>query len=284
MNPNINLFSQIPDAMEAGASIAPPTTNGFYRSRIYTASASINPLIVACDPILTLAANLQAIEYPTDRAKFLEDLSHEIRAFEHRARLANYPENIITSARYAICCLLDETIALTSEWGKDNGWLHNNLLAIFHNENYGGEYFFTIVEHTLKDITPNLHLIELLYLCLSFGFAGKHRNTEYGKSELASITNNLYQTICQYRHISQRSLFVFDPNSQIETQQKQDDYPAFIPKINTAKLLCFATAFALIISSIIYFGIHLKLRNISHPLYPLIEHSILGKNNGANQA
>jgi len=282
MNPNINLFSQVSNAMETGAAIALPISNGFYRSRIYTASTSINPLIVACDPILTLMTNLKNIEYPSDRNRFLEDLAHEIRAFEHRAGLANYPENIITAARYALCCLLDETIALTSEWGKNNGWLHNNLLTIFHNENYGGEYFFTMIERSLENITPNLHLIELLYLCLNFGFAGKHRNTEHGKSELASITNKLYQAICQYRRISQHNLFVFDQKTQDQPQQEQNYSLTFIPQINTAKLLGFAMVFALIISSVIYFGIHLKLRNISKPLYPLIEHSIISKNNGAN--
>ncbi|MEI8054773.1 MAG: type IVB secretion system protein IcmH/DotU [bacterium] len=273
MDRDINLFSQTQNTMETGETITLPISSGLYRSRIYTTSASINPLIVACDPILTLVASLKTIEYPSDRNKFLEDLAHEIRAFEHRARFTNYPENIITAARYALCCLLDETIALTSEWGKDNGWLNNNLLTIFHNENYGGEYFFTIIDRALENIAHNLHLIELLYLCLNFGFAGKHRNTAYGKSELASVTNKLYQTICQYRRISQRNLFVFDPKIQSQPQQEQ---------ISMAKLFSFATVFALIIGSVIYFSIHLKLRSISQPLYPLIEHSIISKNNGIN--
>lgn len=271
MDANANLFSLISSSMES---------KGFYRSRIYTLNTSINPLVVACDPILTLTATLKNIEYPTDRNKFLEDLAHEIRAFEHRAKIANYPESIITQARYALCCLLDETIALTSEWGKNNGWLHNNLLTIFHNENYGGEYFFTIIDRALENTTANLHLIELLYLCLSFGFAGKHRNTEYGKSELASLTNNLYQVISQYRRINHRGLFVYDPHTQ---STEQDYRPILVTRIKTIKLLGFAIALALIISSIIYLTIHLQLRNISQSLYPLIEHSVISKNNGANQ-
>jgi type IV/VI secretion system ImpK/VasF family protein len=278
----MNVFSQAPIAMETDSAVTLQIPKGFYRSRIYTASASINPLIVACDPILTLAASLKTIEYPSDRNKFLEDLAHEIRAFEHRAKLANYPENIITASRYALCCLLDEAIALTAEWGKDNGWLHNNLLTIFHDENYGGEHFFTIIDRSLENVASSLHLIELLYLCLSFGFAGKHRNTEYGRSELVSITNNLYQAICQYRRINHHGLFVFDPKTKTESQQEQNYSLAFIPQMTKKKLLIFSTLFALIISGVIYFSIHLKLRNISQSLYPLIKHSITGKNNGTN--
>lgn len=248
-----------------------PTQKRFYRSRIYTSNVSISPLIVACDPIIALMATLKTVEYPPDRGKFLEDLAHEIHAFGHRAQIANYQENIVNSARYALCCLLDETIALNSEWGKDNGWLQNNLLTIFHNEGYGGEHFFTIIDRALEDAAANLHLLELLHLCLSFGFAGKHRNTQHGKNELASITNNLYQIICQHRPYTSRSLFICE---QKPVESKLEYRKDFTPKIKTAKLLGIATIAALAISSVIYLGIHLKLRSISKPLYPLIEHGI----------
>ena len=279
MEQNVDLFSQISSNLEADVAALPPISNGFYRSRIYSSNISINPLIVACDPILTLIATLKTIEYPTDRNRFLENLAHEIRAFEHRALHANYPKNIITAGRYALCCLLDETIALTSEWGRNDGWLNNNLLAMFHNENYGGKYFFTIVNNALKSVPQNLHLIELLYLCLSFGFAGKHRNTKYGKNELAAITNNLYQAICQYHRTNGHGLFVYDPETQNQPQP-QEDYHT--PQITTLKLFGIATALALIMSGMIYFGIHLKLHNISQPLYQQIEHGINIKSKDEN--
>lgn len=279
MDQNVDLFSQISNELETDVATLSPTSNGFYRSRIYNSNISINPLIVACDPILTLIATLKTIEYPTDRNSFLENLAHEIRAFEHRALHTNYPKNIITAARYALCCLLDETVALTSEWGKNNGWLHDNLLAMFHNENYGGEHFFTIIDNALKNIPQNLHLIELLYLCLSFGFAGKHRNTQSGESELASVTNNLYQAICQHHRTNVNGLFIYDPETQ-NHPQSQPNYHT--PQITAPKLFGIATALALIISSMIYFGIHLKLHNISQPLYQQIEHGINIKSKDEN--
>jgi type VI secretion system protein ImpK len=248
------------------------SVGGFYRSRIYTSDISINPLVVACDPILSLVTTLKNIEYPIDRNRFLEDLAHEIRSFEHRARIENYPENIITNARYVLCCLLDETIALTSEWGKNGGWLQNNLLTIFHNENYGGEHFFTIINRTLENIAANLHLIELLYLCLSFGFAGKHRNTEYGKNELAYITNNLYQIICKHRHTSNRNLFICDPKPEKNYE------PVTTPSIKNIKLPRMAIIMGLFISSTIYLGIYLKLHDISKPLYSQIEYNLKDEN------
>jgi type VI secretion system protein ImpK len=239
------------------------TLKGFYRSRICTSNVSINPLIAACDPIFILVTNLKNIEYPNDRNQFLEDLKHEINAFVHRAQMANYNENIITTARYGLCCLLDETIS-TSEWSKNNAWIQNNLLSSFYKENYGGESFFEIMNNALENIPANFHLIELLYLCLSFGYAGKYKNMEHGKSELDSLANKLYQIICQYRYTNNKNLFLYGQKSkQLES----------VPQIKTSKLFSIAIAGALIISGLIYFSIHLKLRNISEPLYATIDDS-----------
>ena len=82
MDANTNLYSLISKAMESNETASPPNTNGFYRSRIYTSNTSINPLVVACDPILTLIAILKTVEYPPDRNKFLEDLAHEFPGVE----------------------------------------------------------------------------------------------------------------------------------------------------------------------------------------------------------
>jgi type VI secretion system protein ImpK len=280
MSSRANLFSPTLNIIETNEAISSPASGGFYRSRIYTSGASINPLIVACDPILTFAAALKAIEYPPDRNKFLEDLAHEIRAFEHRAQIANYQDEVITAARYALCCLLDETIALNSEWGKNNGWLHNNLLSIFYDESYGGEYFFTIINRALENPTANLHLIELLYLCLSFGFIGKYYDAEYGKSELSSIVNELYQIVCQHRYLDRRSLFLCEPKP--DSQAKPDYNSRHVSRVGVSKLIGIAVIGALIVSGFIYFGIHLKLRNISKPLYPLIERGVNIQNKGEN--
>jgi type VI secretion system protein ImpK len=274
MNSNVNLFLQTTNtSIESDEATPILTPSGFYRSRIYNLNTSINPLIAACDPILTLVTNLKNIEYPVDRNKFLEDLAHEIRAFVHRAQLANYQENVITAARYTLCCLVDEKIALTSEWGKNNGWLQNNLLTIFHNESYGGNHFFTIIKNAMENTNLNLHLIELLYLCLSFGFTGKYRDAEHGKSELTSLNNKLYQIICQYRRIEHPDLFVCD--SDINLKPKHHHSSIFtLATTNTLKTLGITTVFALALSGLIYLGIKFKLHYISKPLYPLIEQNI----------
>lgn len=253
------------------------TAGGFYRSRIYSSSANINPLVAACDQLLSLAATLKTIDYPEDSAKFLQDLVHEIRSFEHRAQLAKYPPDVIVAARYAVCCLLDETIAQTP-WGQENSWDKNNLLSLFHNETYGGVRFFVIIDDALKDVVNNLHLIELLYLCLNFGFTGKYQKLKNGQNKLVAITNDLYQIIGQYSLNNQKNILI----SNEESASEQND---IIPTgsrtyIDTKKLLLLAVCFAITISGLIYLGISLKLNYLSKPIYTALEQ--LAKNRGEN--
>lgn len=237
--------------------------NGFYRSRIYTSKVNINSLVAASDPILTLVTTLQSSNYPEDRKKFLDNLAHEVRAFEHHAKMANYQKNTIANARYILCCLLDETIALTSEWGKDNGWLHNNLLSIFHNEYYGGEDFFKIITESLKNATVNLHLIELAYICLSLGFTGKYRGTDDSASAIAKLTDSLYKVISQHRStLGDKNLFVCEQEAPAEQSKSVLKY---LSKSN--KLIIITIASSLLIAGTIYLTIDTKLNNLTKPIY-----------------
>src|SRR3972149_7855012 len=268
MNPDTSLLSDSPNKMWSFEKTTPfPATNGCYRSRIYTSNININPLVAACDQILSLAIALKTTEFPDNNTQFLQDLSHEIRSFEHHAQIANYQSNIIIAARYALCCLLDETIAST-QWGQTNNWDEKNLLTLFHNENYGGARFFSIIDRSLEKITANLHLIELLYLCLNLGFVGKYQNIEHGQSELVAITNRLYQIIGQHNHLNRKNLLIHEPI--LEPQQNQEA-PTITSTIKPKKLFGIAIAAAIVISGLIYFGINLKLNNTSKQIHTLLE-------------
>lgn len=237
--------------------------NGFYRSRIYISKININSLVAASDPILTLVTTLQNSSYPEDRKKFLDNLAHEVRAFEHHAKMANYQKNTIANARYILCCLLDETIALTSEWGKDDGWLHNNLLSIFHNESYGGEDFFKIITESLKNATVNLHLIELAYVCLNLGFTGKYRGVDDGASAITRLTDSLYEIISQHRSaLGDKDLFVCEQEAPIE---QLISAPKYLSKLN--KLIIITVTSSLLIAGTIYLTIETKLNNLTRPIY-----------------
>lgn len=170
----------------------------YYRSKIYTANFGINPLIAAASALFTLAAKLHNSESYTDINGLYQQLIHEIRAFENNAQAQQYRSDTILVTRYILCSFLDETILNTS-WGKISNWERHRLLVTFHNEAQGGERFFMILERLSEDVAVHIDLLELIYICLSYGFEGKYRNLEFGKIELETVTEKLFESIRYYR-------------------------------------------------------------------------------------
>jgi type VI secretion system protein ImpK len=118
----------------------------------------------------------------------------------HSQLYINWNKEITLTARYLICCLLDELV-LSTPWGADSIWSHQTLLGKYHNETSGGEKFFLIVNKLLEQPQRNIDLIELCYVCLSAGFCGKYRVSKQGESELLQVSQKMYQHIEQHRPI-----------------------------------------------------------------------------------
>ncbi len=166
----------------------------YYRSKVYTATLGINPLIAAASTLFTLAAKLRESEAYTDINGLYQQLTHEIRAFENNAQAQKYRSDIILVARYVLCALLDEIILNTS-WGKISNWERHKLLITFHSEQNGDERFFAILDRIIEDPALHIDLLELLYLCLNYGFEGKYRYQENGRAMLETIIDRLFERI-----------------------------------------------------------------------------------------
>src|SRR5690606_37076980 len=122
-----------------------------------------------------------------------------------RARGSGEPPDHVLAARYLLCTALDETV-LNTPWGSQSAWAEQTLLSTFHNETWGGEKFFQLLDRLVQDPRRNLHLLELMYLLLALGFQGKYRIRERGRAELEQIQANLFQTIRMQRGDFERSL------------------------------------------------------------------------------
>ena len=181
-----------PASSSTRAPLASPQS--YYRSKIYTATLGINPLIASASALFTLATKLRDSESYTDINGLYQQLIHEIRAFENNAQAHQYRSDIILVSRYILCSFLDETILHTS-WGKISNWERHRLLVTFHNEANGGERFFIILDRLSEDVAVHIDLLELMYICLSFGFEGKYRHAEFGKLELDAVTEKLFESI-----------------------------------------------------------------------------------------
>lgn len=159
---------------------------------------SLNPLISLAASLLSEVVRLKNTYQAEDLHSLKDRLSAEIRLFEHHALQDSGDSSEVMAARYVLCTAIDEAVA-TTPWGNESAWSQMSLLSSFHNETFGGEKFFQLLERLSRNPVKHLHLLELMYLCLSLGFEGKYRVMPRGTLELEVIRDSLYRQIRQLR-------------------------------------------------------------------------------------
>ena len=156
----------------------------------------LNPLVRAANPLLGLVTPLRQMASHPDVEGLRLQLVQAVRAFETDARSAQVEHDQIAAARYALCTLLDETISSTP-WGGGGVWASRSLLVTFHNEAFGGEKFFLILQKLSQNAKANVQALELMYLCLALGLEGRYRVIDNGRAQLDALRERLQQLIAQ---------------------------------------------------------------------------------------
>lgn len=156
-----------------------------------------NPLLEAANPLLVMVSDIRRSARHADPAGLRAKLVAEIRQFELRAQAVPVANETILAARYCLCTTLDEAAALTP-WGQAGVWSSHTLLVTFHNETWGGEKFFQLLDKLMQSPAAHLQLLELMYFCLALGFQGRYRVHEQGASQLETVRQRLYMSLRQY--------------------------------------------------------------------------------------
>jgi type VI secretion system protein ImpK len=167
--------------------------------------SGLNPLVRAANPLLDLIVPLRYMASHPNVEELRQQLVHAIKTFEADAKAANVDPEAIAAARYALCTFLDETISSTP-WGGGGVWASRSLLVAFHNEAWGGEKFFLILQRLGQDVRANLDVLELMYLCLALGLEGRYRVAEGGRGQLETLRERLQQLIQNERGAFEQDL------------------------------------------------------------------------------
>jgi type VI secretion system protein ImpK len=154
---------------------------------------------------LLLAGQFRGAISPINIAGLRSYALEEVRQFEENARAAGVQNDIVIPARYALCAGLDEAV-LSTPWGAESEWAQHPLLVTLHREAWGGEKFFEMLDRISADPARYLDLMELQYLVLAFGFAGKYEVQERGHERLAVVQRELYRKIRSLRGPSEPEL------------------------------------------------------------------------------
>lgn len=166
---------------------------------------SLNKLVGAATELIALVGELRHTVQHADPGRLRNNVIDQIRAFEIRAKQEGQVSEIVLSARYVLCAALDEAV-LNTPWGPESGWAQHSLLSTFHNETFGGEKVFLILDRLLQTPAQYIDALELIYLCLSLGFAGKYQVDPRGYIQLEQIKENLYRAIDMQRGAHEREL------------------------------------------------------------------------------
>lgn len=154
----------------------------------------LNPLVNAASQLI-----LEIVRLRTAREADIETLrarlESEVRGFNAQAVAMGISEAQVNAAQYLLCTALDECVTSSAIPGAQGEWQHKSLLSTFHQETWGGERFFEVLDRTMTQPAARLYLLELIYLLLSLGFEGKFRLMDRGALELESKRDQLFRQI-----------------------------------------------------------------------------------------
>ena len=157
---------------------------------------SQNILVEAAIPLLNKASQMKYFQSKVSTQDVLNRLKKEIEIFEETAEENGVRYETVKAARYCLCTLLDE-FAAKNGWA-DQEWSAHSLLVSFHNETWGGEQFFQLLDRIKQEPLKNINLIELMYYCLVLGYMGKYQVLNNGKVSIENIKKELEKIIREY--------------------------------------------------------------------------------------
>lgn len=160
---------------------------------LFESKAVEDALVAAATPLLLIVAQLRMIN-SADIGVLHRGIVEQIRCFEERAAKDQAGGSDVTVARYVMCALLDEAV-MTTRWGGESAWSDNSLLNQFHNETWGGEKVFQILERVRVTPAKYLALLKLINICLLMGFEGKYRVVEGGRERLEDLRSDVQRLL-----------------------------------------------------------------------------------------
>lgn len=166
-----------------------------------------NPLVQTAIPLFAIASQMKYYYSSLSSTEVLKHLKQQIENFEEVAESKGVRYETIKAARYCLCTLLDE-FAAKHGW-SDQDWMSHSLLVTFHNETWGGEQFFQLLDRIKSEPEKNLQLIELMYYCLAIGYMGKYQVMNNGQVSVHNLKKDLEKLLAKYKD-AQNSSFLLD--------------------------------------------------------------------------
>lgn len=233
-------------------------------------------LLDAALPVLGLGTKLKELQQIPDKKLLKQLLVSQIELFLNKIRKAFYDEKTVMASCYAVCAFLDETLfdanwetPLTLDLEQDS------LLRYFTNSATDGKKFFVILKEAYAEASANVDLLELLYVCLSLGFAGKYKTSKKGQQSIRDLTDNLYACMVKLRPAATPSssgllvnaLDIIGKDGNFVSAAKNIDGKEKTAPRFLSRGMWIAAGFVVLIGGCIYVTLSMRLANIAQTLF-----------------
>ncbi|WP_025802558.1 type IVB secretion system protein IcmH/DotU [Hafnia alvei] len=175
---------------------------------------SLNPMVDAATPLLGMVMRMEGMNSQTMPEHLFAQVVTDVQAVEQLLQEQGYEPGVIVSFRYVLCTFIDEA-ALGNGWSNKNEWIKQSLLVHFHNEAWGGEKVFILLERLIREPKRYQDLLEFVYLCFSLGFRGRYKVAAiHDQGEFEQIYRRLHHVLHTLRGDAPSPLLHQDKKTQ----------------------------------------------------------------------
>ncbi len=167
---------------------------------------SINPMIDAATPLLGMTQRLRDVTSLDNAEEVYKQVVNDMLAIEHILQTKGYESGAVISFRYILCTFIDE-LAMQHPWNTQNNWGTHSLLVRFHNESWGGERVFLLLERLMSEPKRYKDLLEFVYLCFCLGFRGRYKVGVGHVEEFNKLFRQLHDLITSMQGKSGQLIF-----------------------------------------------------------------------------
>lgn len=179
-------------------SAARETVTAYRQYQLPLRGESLNAMIDAATPLLGMVLRLKGMENQPLPDQLYHQVVTDIRAIEQFLQTKGYEPGAIVSFRYMLCTFIDET-ALGHGWNSQNDWVQQSLLVHFHNETWGGEKVYVLLERLMGEPKRYQDLLEFIYLCFCLGYRGRYKVTLQNSEDFDRLFRRLHHQLQQLR-------------------------------------------------------------------------------------
>ncbi|WP_063345666.1 type VI secretion system protein TssL, long form [Vibrio jasicida] len=198
----------------------------------------LNPILAEANGILSMVGQIRSTASHSDVLFLKETLAQKLRDYENRLRQHNVELETIDTARYCLCCSMDEAV-LNTHWGSQSTWSHDSLLSSFYSSSQGGEAFFKHLDNALSQPESQLDLLELMYVCLSLGFVGQYRLEKNGLEDHRRLRKQIMSILKSYGRGTAQEMSANIDKRTVTGSQMSERAPLWVVcSVTSAILVC----------------------------------------------